>query len=238
MALSIVSGVSVQANSPSRFLGTEKVRTHLISQAFNVPDRGAPPVTSGGATRGGCEQKEQRLISLMPKQKLGLTYKERPTFFWHKSQKNLQTAEFLLLDDKDNLIYETELTLPEKQGIFAFTLPSEAPGLKVNNRYHWFLSVNCSSEETDDIVTIEGWVERSKPNLAVQLKLNKLEPKELSTIYADAGIWHDAITYLAEKRCIAPNDSNVLLYWKQLLTSVGLSDVISEPLNSSCTVEK
>lgn len=231
IALSVISGISAGANSPTGFVGRQKEKT-LISQAFTPPNRDAPPVTGGGATRG-CGKKEKYLISLMPKEKLGLTFKERPTFFWHKSETNLETAEFLLLDDNDEVVYQADLTLPDKQGIFAFTLPPEAPGLKVNKVYHWFLeslSENCNKPET-----IEGWVERTKPNLVVRMKLNKLEPKHRSKIYADAGIWHEAITHLAEQRCIAPNDSNVIFYWDQLLTSVGLSDIVSQPV--SCTVE-
>ena len=236
IALSIVSTVSVRANSAPEFMGEQKLRT-LISQKFTPPDRGRSPATADGATRGGCTQKEEFITPLMPKEKLGLTFNERPTFYWHISKSDAQAAEFMLLDDNDDLVYEANFKLPKKPGIFAFTLPSAAPGLKSNKQYHWYLSVNCSSEETDDTVTVEGWVERTKPNLATRIKLNKLEPKYRSQIYADAGIWHEAITNLAQQRCTTPNDSSIMLYWNQLLTSVGLSELISESLNNFCTIE-
>lgn len=236
IALSIVSTISVRANSSTVFVTTQKVRT-LISQKFTPPDRGRPPATADGATRGGCEKTKQFITPLMPKEKLGLTFNERPTFYWHISKSDAQAAEFLLLDDNDDLVYEANLTLPKKPGIFAFTLPSAAPGLKSNKQYHWYLSVNCSSEETDDTVTVEGWVERTKPNLATRIKLNKLEPKDRSKIYADAGIWHEAMNNVVQQRCTTPNDSSIILYWNQLLTSVGLNQVVSESLDNVCTVK-
>ncbi|KST65757.1 DUF928 domain-containing protein [Mastigocoleus testarum] len=241
LTFSTLSALSVQAHSQKGFVDTpvdtQKVRTWQISQTFKTPNRGTPPATAGGATRGGCTEKKGYLTSLMPKQKLGLTVNEYPTFFWHMSKPEVKTAEFLLLDDNDDLVYETNLKLPKKPGIFSFTLPSEAPALKVNKLYHWYLSVNCSSEETDEDITIEGWVERTKPSLALRIKLNNLAPKYRSKVYADAGIWHEAITNVAQQRCSFPSDSNVMLNWKKLLTSVGLNKVVSEPLNNICEIQ-
>lgn len=236
ITLSSVSVLSVQANSQTGFVDIQKAQTWKISQTFKTPNRGTPPVTAGGATRGGCADKEGYLISLLPKQKLGLTVNKHPTFFWHKSNNDAKTAEFLLLDDNDNLVYETNFKLPKKTGIFAFSLPSEAPALKVNKQYHWYLLVNCGSEETDDMITLEGWIERTNPNLALRIKLNNLSPKYRSKVYADAGIWHEAITNIAEQRCTFPSDSSVMLNWNKLLSSVGLSKVVSEPLNNICKV--
>jgi len=235
MVLSTVSLVSVRANSSKPIVGKQKVPT-LISQNFNPPDKGAPGSTAGGATRGNCTQKENRLISLIPKKQVGLTFNERPTFYWHISDSDVRKGAFMLIDDKEDVVYETDVTLPQKPGIFALTLPPEVSGLKVNKQYNWFLEVNCNSQ-TDEMVTVEGWVERIKPSLAVRMKLNKLEPKHRSKVYADAGIWHEAINNVAQQRCKAPDDSTTMLYWSQLLTSVGLNEVVSKSLNNVCTAD-
>ncbi len=236
VALYFVSAVSVRANSQRDFIGTQKLRTDLISQNIETKERGTLPASAGGATRGGCAEQAPSLISVMPKNKVGLTFNKYPTFFWHIAKSNAKTAEFLLLNENDDVIYETNFNLPDKPGIFAFTLPPEAPGLEINQKYHWFLSVNCSSEDTDDTMTVEGWVERTRPNLFVRIKLNKLEPKYRSKIYTEAGIWLDAITHVAKYRCTLPHDSDVKLYWDQLLTSIGFPEFVSEPLDNSCSL--
>ncbi|MEM6403167.1 MAG: DUF928 domain-containing protein [Cyanobacteria bacterium P01_D01_bin.116] len=237
MVLSTASMASVEANSAGIFLGKQKAPI-LISQPFNPKrDVGKPESTTGGASRGGnsnCTQKGGDLVSLLPKDKLGLTLNERPTFYWHMSKSDVKTAEFLLLDDNEDVVYEKNLTLPQKPGIFAFTLPPEAPGLKVDKQYHWFLELNCASG-ADETVAVEGWVERTRPSLAVRMKLNRAEPKHHSKVYAGAGIWHEAINNVAQQRCANPNDSATTLYWNQLLTSVGLKEVISESLNNVCS---
>ncbi|MEO1431367.1 MAG: DUF928 domain-containing protein [Cyanobacteria bacterium J06633_8] len=236
IGLSTASAVSVRANSPTVFAATFANRT-LISQNFTPTNRGTPPKTAGGATRGGCDTKQNLVTPLMPKEKLGLTFEQKPTFYWHISQSNAETAEFLLLDDNDDLVYEANVNLPKKPGIFAFTLPPEAPGLKTNKKYHWYLSVNCSSSETDDTVIVQGWVKRTKPNLSTSMKLNKSTPKHRSKVYADASIWHEAISNVAQQRCIDPNDENIVHSWNQLLTSVGLKELVSEPLTNVCEVK-
>jgi Domain of Unknown Function (DUF928) len=242
VAMAIISEVSVQvqAKSQPEFSSIQNTHAWKISQNFKTPNRGTPTNTSGGATRSSsCAKPNQRVISLIPKEKFGLTFSERPKFFWdisHISKSASQSAEFLLLDENEDLVYETTLTLPNKPGIFTFTLPDNAPGLKISKQYHWYLSVNCSSEETDGTTNFEGWIKRIKPDLSLQMKLNKLKPQDHSTVYAEAGIWHEALTNLAQSRCRYPNDSKIMLNWSKLLTSVGLSDVVSEPLNNICKV--
>jgi hypothetical protein len=231
--LSIASADSVRANST--IAASVKNRT-LISQNFKPPKRGKPRRTVGAASRGGCDtkQKKQKLVTpLMPKDQLALTFDERPTFYWYTSKSNAK-AEFWLLDDNDNLVYGDNINLPKKPGIFAFTLPPEAPGLKTNKQYHWYLSINCSSEETGDIVTVRGWVERTEPNSTTQMKLKNSAPKHRSKVYADASIWHEAITNVAHQRCIAPYDSNMVLFWNRLLTSVDLKELTSESITNVC----
>lgn len=236
MVLSSISLGSVQANTSDSSVRAHKAPI-LISQLFEAGRRkGAPESTSDGASRSGFTPKKENLISLIPKEQGGLTFDERPTFYWHISEIDANEATFILVDENEDVIYEKGITLPEKPGYFAFTLPGEAPGLKVDKQYRWFLEVSNSSR-IDDIVTVKGWVKRTKPSLAVQMKLNKLEAKHRSQVYADAGIWHNAIDNVAQQRCIAPNDSTTTLYWNQLLTSVGLNQIVSESMNNVCTVE-
>lgn len=235
MLLSTFSQVCVQANTSDSIVNKQKAPI-LISQAFNPGKRrGAPKSTSDGASRSSFVPNNS-LISLMPKEQVGLTFDERPTFYWHISEIDTRKATFILVDDNEDVVYEKNVTLPQKPGYFAFTLPAEAPGLKVDRRYQWFLELNSSSL-TDESVTTEGWVKRTQPSLAVRIKLNQLEPKYRSKVYADAGIWHNTISNVAQQRCIAPNDSTTTRYWNQLLNSVGLNEVASASMNNVCTAQ-
>lgn len=214
-----------------------------ISQKFTPPDRGTPKTTAGGGTRGeGCPTGKKALTALIPKIKLGLTLSDRPTFYWFLPVATTNTGKFSLQDQKGNLIFEVPVHLPNKSGIMGFTPPEKMLNLQVGNQYHWFLTLPCDAdhdiEEMEDIQTIEGWIEKVQDPKLSQ-KIAKTKPSQLSQVYADAGIWYEAIDNLIKQRCIAPEDKAVIANWQALLgsDSVGLTNVAGEPLLTSCAAK-
>ncbi|MFN6562584.1 MAG: DUF928 domain-containing protein [Nostoc sp. ChiSLP01] len=207
-------------------------KTWQISQTFKPPKRGAPPVSSGGSTRGGsCLTGKKLVTPLIPQNKLGLTLGQRPTFFWHIPESSVKTAKFLLFADNDRtLLYETSFTLPDKSGIFSFTLPDTAPALAVDKTYHWYLTIVCNAEDSSENPIVDGWVERIKPELALSEALKKANLRKLPTIYAEAGIWHEALATLVQLRRTEPNNLKVRMDWRQFFKSVDLSAIASSPL--------
>ncbi|WP_210407399.1 DUF928 domain-containing protein, partial [Hydrocoleum sp. CS-953] len=49
-------------------------------------------------------------------------------------------------------------------------------------------------------------------------------------IYSEAGIWYEALVTLAELIRSNPNDVKFTSEWQNLLNSVGLNEVATEPL--------
>ncbi|MDZ8237505.1 MAG: DUF928 domain-containing protein [Nostoc sp. ChiQUE01a] len=206
-------------------------KTWQISQTFKPPKRGAPPVSAGGSTRGGsCLTGKKLITPLTPPNKLGLTLGERPTFFWHIPESSVKTAKFLLFADNDQtLFYETSFILPKKSGIVSFTLPDSAPALAVNKTYHWYMTIVCNAEDSSENPIVDGWVERIKPELALSEALAKANLRKLPAIYAEAGIWHEALTTLVQLRRTEPNNLKVRLDWREFFKSVNLSAIASNP---------
>ncbi len=243
VGLSIISGLllPVKAESSLKLTLAKPSPVFQISQTFTPPNRGTVQTTAGGATRGACSNVNKSLKPLIPQQKLGLTFSASPTFFFHKAASSGQTAQFFLLDtveEKDNgVVSETTVNLPDASGIFALTLPADAPSLQDGKRYHWYMSVNCGSDNSYDLQTVEGWIEKTKPSLAMAKQLKTLEAKQIPAVYAKEGIWHETITSSVQLRCEYPNDSKLKASWKELLESVGLQDLISEPLLNSCKLK-
>ncbi|NJK52861.1 MAG: DUF928 domain-containing protein [Leptolyngbyaceae cyanobacterium SU_3_3] len=202
----------------------------LVSQVFKPSKRGAPKTTAGGATRGSCTQ-DQTLTPLIPHDRLSLTLSERPTFFWSAPQTSTGAAQFLLMSDNDTqIVYETILTLPSASGIVEFTLPAQAPALEVGKQYHWYLTIACSPDDFDNGMRVEGWVERANPDRTLTQALKMAEPDQHSRLYAEAGIWHEALSAVAKTRRDKPADLNAMDNWKRLLESVGLNTVVAQPL--------
>ncbi|MBD2567882.1 DUF928 domain-containing protein [Anabaena lutea] len=212
-------------------------KTWQISQKFK-PQRGKDPnpPTVGAATRSAsCLQGKQEITPLIPADKLGLTLNGHPTFYWSVSTLPVKTAQFTIETNGDEQpFYETDIKLPEQPGIFSFTLPKNTPELPVGKTYRWYLTIICDGEDSSNNPFVEGLVERIQAELPLSDTLAKATARQLPTIYAEYGIWHEALTTSVELRCTQPNDLVVKLNWRQLLTSVGLNDILSEPLLDSC----
>jgi len=211
-----------------------------LSLDFNVPDRGAPSTTSGGGTRGRCLPGTKTLMPLVPKTNLGLTTSDRPSFFAYippisrTAPVTPNLAEFLLLSDDDQeVVYQATFPLPDQAGIVQYDLPEDAPALKPGSRYHWYITLSCdTSGSASSNPSAEGWIERAavSPNLTKALKA--AEPSKRAAVYAEAGIWHETLTTLADLRRRNPNSATVLSDWRSVLKSVGLESMADEPIAS------
>jgi hypothetical protein len=237
LSLALVPFSAVTAQVDTHSFQTSK--TWQISQTFKPPKRGNPPVSAGGSTRSSsCLSRNKIVTPLIPANKLGLTFAEYPTFFWYVPRITVKTAKFLILTNKDQAVfYETSLTLPNKPGIISLTLPKNTPPLAVGKTYHWYLTIVCDAEDSSENPSVDGWVERTQPELSLSQALKKADLQKLPTIYADAGIWHEALISLVQLRRTQPNNIKVRLDWTQFLKSVGLNAIASEPLLDCCTFE-
>lgn len=231
-----ISSLTAQVKAES-FSGE---KTWQISQAFKPPKRADPPPSAGGSTRGSsCLKGNKPLTSLLPPNKLGLTLAERPTFFWFVPESSVKTAKFLLLtDNNEKVVYETTLTLPNKPGIISFTLPNTAPELAVGKSYHWYLTVVCNSLDSSINPWVDGWVERTQAEARLSENLAKANPQKLPSLYAEAGIWHDALATSVQLRRNDPKNLRARINWWTFLKSVKLTALASEQFIDCCTSEK
>lgn len=211
-----------------------------VSEAFNPPDRGAPPRTTEGGTRGcGNYQPGQKpLAALTPANAMPLTVAEHPTWYWYVPESVGQNLEFKLLDENDReVLYSTTLQAPMQGGIISHRLPAEANvSLATGKTYHWYLVAVCDPRDRTGDIAIDGWIERVEPTARVQQQLKDAGDADRAAIYARSGIWHDALDLFAELRRENPQDPLVSRQWEQLLDSVELGEFAPEPLVNSTQV--
>jgi Domain of Unknown Function (DUF928) len=245
LELAIIPSFATQAQAQvdPASLSQQQTQPWLISQTFKPPQRGSAPPSAGGATRGSsyCVQKNQLLTPLLPKQNIGLTLSERPSFFWHVPENTVKTAQFVILAEgdeigaDDNQIFETTLNIPNKPGIMKFALPASSTPLKVGKRYHWYLTLICDRQNPSKNPNIEGWVERTQPEATLSKALEQADLRKRPTLYAEAGIWHEALASLVELRCAEPNNFKVTTDWRKFFQSVGLSQFASGTILDCCS---
>jgi hypothetical protein len=158
------------------------------------------------------------------------TVAERPTFFIHVSQTSAQEAEFILkkkigedkygnpVYDEDKYIDQT-VALPKNPGIVSISLPADAEALEVGQSYYWAFQVICDPNERMKDVVVEGAVQRIQLDSTLANQLKRAVPRDRPALYADAGIWTDAVSTLFDLRKANPNDAQLRQDWEDLLKS-------------------
>jgi hypothetical protein len=207
------------------------------AQEFRPPKRPGPPVSVGAATRGyDCIKSKKKLTPLIPQNQLGLTVSEHPTFFWYTPGSAAEKARFRLKNNDKKIIYEAVLSLPKESGIMGFTLPINSPAIEIDKTYQWDLTLICDEDDFSNNPRISGWVERIQPDTFLSQTLAKADVSKLPRIYAEAGIWHEALISLVQLRLNEPNNLITRMNWRKFLKSVDLQDLATEPLVKCCTV--
>lgn len=209
----------------------------VLAQRFkirNVPGVGKPLRRTGAAVRGGCSYSTaDKLVALLPAIEPVLTVEEYPTVFVSLPKTSAKEAEFVLLSaNKDKVLYEKTITLPSNPGIVSFSLPKDGsvPPLEIGKNYYWYFSVICNPQERADDLITEGHFQRIELSSKLASDLKNASLGDRPAIYAEAGIWYDAIKTLAELRRSSPNDVKISADWTELLKSVGLENIAQKPL--------
>jgi hypothetical protein len=171
-----------------------------------------------------------------PESAFGLTNSERPTFWFYlpfapRSQVT-EEVEFVLVDtETEKDIYQTTFTLQGTPGILGIPLPKNQPALAVGKQYRWALSYICQPQNRQEDIAIDGVVERVAldPTVSNQLQTAKSD-RDRILVYAENGLWYDALTALAQLYQSQPQDETLKADWFDLLKSVGLENLAEKPI--------
>lgn len=228
-------------NSPSDSGGSL-----IESSLFNAPDPpdgiGEPGNRVGGGKRGCLDVETQspvsmpkRLTALVPvypqsELVLGFTTKEHPSFLFYVPYASPILARFVVQDEPGKTVYETSVNLSETPGIVKISMPSTGAPLEMGKRYYWIFVLDCKIEETG--IFTSGWIQRESLDSALNTQLETTTPQQRVALYAANGFWYEAIEDAAELH--RTNSSR--RYWGNMLRSVGLEELISEPIAECCNL--
>lgn len=214
--------------------------TPAVAVTFSNPDdlSGAPPTdTNGGATRqipDQCVTTSSSAVSITPTssdRQPAFTVAAHPTFFVYVPPTTAATATFSLQDTKREIHYQAPIALPKTGGILSVELPQSAPPLEIGKTYKWYVEIHCSSAFDPDNPIVESAIQRTTPSedLTQQLRHSQT-PIEQASAYSQSYIWYETLGTLAKARKISPEDEILAQNWEELLTSIGLGSLSSQPL--------
>lgn len=220
----VVSGLS-KANE--NYQQSQQMLSQTVIQPlqFQLPDRKAPGNRSEDAGgRGKCITPSQ-LTALVPHHNFGYTTSERPTFWFHFTSNSSSSlpAEFQLSDKQNNNIVKLKLSI--KSGLIKVNLPENNKLSETEKSYRWKLIAICDSNDPTANLIVSGEIAKKEIDQKLQSQIQGKQGRDLAIIYADNGIWFDALTILAQLREKDPNNAIYREDWNRLLNSVGLQDL-------------
>lgn len=206
---------SVQAAEPA------KVAKPLVK--YVPPMRGAPASRVGGGSRGVGDDAPK--LSVLVPDHVGLTLQEQPTLYWYVSKPVVAHLEVTVINDQlvDPLV-DKDFDVPAKAGVQRLRLADFGVKLKPNVEYRWYVSLIVDPEQRSNDIIASGTIQRVLPSQELQGKLAHADKASLSGIYAEAGIWYDALASLSDLIAAKPADQTLREQRAELLEQVGLDE--------------
>lgn len=211
---------------------TQQPRPALASApVYKPPLRGAPGGRVGGGTRGvgastHASGRATFVLSVLAPDHTGLTISEQPSLYWYISSAAPSPVEVTLVDPRATKpLLAVRLPSPVEAGIHRIRLADHRVRLEPGVAYRWYVAVVPDAERrTKDFLT-GGAIERIEPPEGLRARLEEASRMETPSLYAEAGLWYDAITALSELIDSTPGNPTLGQQRSAMLNQVGLPGI-------------
>ena len=188
------------------------------------PQRGAPGGRVGGSSRG-IEDKLPMLSVLAPDH-TGLTVQEQPSLYWYVSKSTMYPIELTIIDNQTiQPLLEGRISGPVEPGVQRVRLADDGVRLSLGVPYRWFVALVVDPDNRSRDILAGGAIERIAPPEALRAKLARAGNAQTPSIYAEAGLWYDALSAISDLIDAAPNDRILRSQRASLLEQVQLAEV-------------
>jgi hypothetical protein len=204
-----------------------KATATASAPVYKPPLRGAPGGRVGGGTRG--TGREAFILSVLAPAHTGLTSSEQPVLYWFISSPSSHPVELTLVDpQKSDPLVELRIEPPVKAGVHRVRLADHGVRLAPAVAYHWYVAVMPDTGRRSKDILAGGSVERVPLPDGLATKVSGTPKADLPALYAEAGLWYDAMTALNDLIDQAPENGALKTQRSALLRQVGLPDTTSE----------
>jgi len=213
----------------------QKSATPVSQPVYQPPLRGAPGGRIGGGTRGiGDERITLFVLAVLAPNHVGLTTQGQPNLYWYLSQPTNLPIEVTIIEDQAiSPLFERRINLPVQAGINCVRLADHRVTLLPGKQYRWFVAAVPSADHRSKDIIAGGMIERVESSEALRAKLSQADKRNIPYIYAESGIWYDAIMAISELIEANPNDMNLRKQRAALIEQVGLPEVAEYELKQA-----
>jgi hypothetical protein len=167
------------------------------------------------------------LIALAPEH-VGRTVSAQPSLHWYVSDLPTEEGEiwFTLADaESPDPLVRARLPIPSKPGVQPIDLSDYGVQLPLSVEYRWSVTLRSDPAHPAQDAVALGWLERVEAPASVAEHLAKGAPGAAPLIYAESGLWYDALSSLAELIERYPENRSVQSARSALLEQGGLEPI-------------
>lgn len=191
--------------------------------SYVPPMRGAPASRIGGGSRGVTDV--ATIFALAPDH-TGWTISEQPALYWYISKPMTAHLEVTLINDREiKPVVEKIFDAPAKAGIQKIKLSDFGVKLQLGVEYRWHVSVIVDESARSNDVIASGTIMRASASDELKAELSHSGKTDLPYIYAEAGLWYDALTSISDLIEEYPENQSLRVHRRELLALVGLIGV-------------
>jgi hypothetical protein len=206
---------------------TEVSKGTASAPAYKPPLRGAPGGRVGGGTRG--TGREAFVLSVLAPSHTGLTTSAQPVLYWFISGPSSHPVELTLVDpQKSDPLIELRIPPPVAAGVHRIRLAEHNVRLDPAVAYQWYVAVMPDTGRRSKDILAGASLERVAPPADLAAKVSRTAKADLPALYAEEGLWYDAIAALNDLIDEAPQNASLRAQRSGLLRQVGLPDTTIE----------
>ena len=200
------------------------VQAVVTAPTYRPPLRGAPVGRVGGGTRGSG--RETFVLSVLAPDHTGFTVSEQPSLYWFISNPTSFAVEVTVVDPgATQPLLETRIGPPVRAGVHRLQLADHGVRLAPGVSYRWYVAVVPDAGRRSKDILAGGAIERVALPEGLGPKLGQADKATAPFLYAEAGIWYDALAAISELIDAAPSDTALRRQRAALMTQVGLPDI-------------
>ena len=227
VAIPTLSRAQERKDAPQAPRGESQPKAAVTTVAvptYQPPLRGAPGGRIGGGTRGSG--REVFVLTVLAPDHTALTVSEQPSLYWYISSPTSLSIELTVMDLRTTQpVLETKLAGPVTPGVHRIRLADHGVRLEPGVPYRWFIAIVPDSNRRSRDILAGAAIERVAPPQGLPAKLAQARKEETASLYAEAGVWYDALASISEQIDSAPNDAVLRKQRATLLAQVGLPPV-------------
>jgi hypothetical protein len=188
---------------------------------FRPPTTGAPSVRVTGGSRGSGNA--ATTLDVLAPDDIGVTTQEQPSLFWFQSKPAEAKFELTLLqENKAKPLVQVMVERSTKAGIQRLKLSDHGVKLTPGVEYQWVVALISDPDNRSSDLVASGVIKRVEPTADLKGKIAKATPAKLPSVYAEEGIWYDALSVLSDQIEAHPDDKALRDTRADLLRQVGL----------------